>query len=421
LQRIALLAGLFLVSAPLFAQTPPTPSDPPGAPALSLQAAVEEALTRHPRIEAAARSVEASRAGVRSARAPANPTFYVSPWVDTVNGTTEELLLNQPLEINGTRAARTRRASAEARRADAEARRVRADVVFQVRHAYIEVARQRELREGEQANLRLLEETDRLTARQVELGSRPGIERAQTAIEVARARQRVRLTEGREQAAVAAMNAALGRLPDTPLGALDPLSSFAVGEAMAAPEREAMHAALMSRPEITAATAERDAFRAEAGLHRAEGRPDIAPQFRIQSFTRGISRDDYGASVAVTLPVFDWGGRRERIRQAEAQAQAEEARIRAVENEIRREVAEARARWEAARQILEGFRSDILAQSERLAEASRKGLQTGVVTLLGTLEAQRTLLAVRSEYVQAMADAALARTELERAMGRLAQ
>jgi cobalt-zinc-cadmium efflux system outer membrane protein len=379
---------------------------------------VDEALKHHPRLGVATNSVEASRAGVRSARALVNPTFYVSPWVGSVNGTTEELLFNQPLEINGTRSARTKRAEAESRRTEAESLLLRGDVVFAVRRAYIELARQRELLDGERANLRLVEETDRLTARQVELGSRPGIERTQTGIEVTRARQRVRLAEGREVAAIAALNTAIGRTPDSPIGPLETLSSF---ETSPPSSEDAVRSALENRPEIRAAAAGRDIHQAEAGLHRAEGRPDIAPQFRIQSFTRGLSRDDYGASLAVTLPIFDWGSRREKTKQAEALAAAEGARIQSAENEVRREVSEALARWNAARQVLDSYRTDLLGQSEKLAEASRKGLQTGVVTVLAALEAQRTLLAVRSEYVQALADAALARTELERAMGRLAQ
>lgn len=84
---------------------------------LSVEEAVRQAVQQNPRLVAAAQSIAASEAGLRSARSLANPTFFVSPSVPNTNGATEELLFTQPLELNGTRSARTGIARAQLTRA----------------------------------------------------------------------------------------------------------------------------------------------------------------------------------------------------------------------------------------------------------------------------------------------------------------
>src|SRR5438309_1345810 len=79
-----------------------------------------------------------------------------------------------------------------------------------------------------------------------------------------------------------------------PIGPLSPLTF--------SPEtvdnQAAIRQALASRAEISAAEAARDTFQQQARLARAQGRPDLAPQFRATSITRGVQ--DYGVGIGVT-------------------------------------------------------------------------------------------------------------------------
>ena len=58
--------------------------------------------------------------------------------------------------------------------------------------------------------------------------------------------------------------------------------------------------------------------RHQARLARAEGRPDLTPQFRATSVTRGFR--EIGVGVGISLPFLDYGHRRNRVRQAEEAA-----------------------------------------------------------------------------------------------------
>lgn len=385
----------------------------PTPPPLTIEEAVALAVKNNPRLAAAVREVTAARSGTRSARALVNPSFVVAPSVPNANGAPDAVLFSQPLELNGTRAARTGVAEAQLRATQARAIVEVRGLVFDVKSAYYELLRQRELLSLAQDLLKTAEEFDRITRRQVELGRRPGIDLAQTGIEVTRAQQQVAIAESRVSTATIALNTLLNRQPEEPVGALSPLPVPTPLEDKEIVLRQALEA----RAEITVEESLREAFRQEARLARAEGRPDLAPQFRANEITRSFSPQDYGFSLAVTLPLFDWGSRRHRVRQAEESAHAQTDRIAAARNQVRQEVEQSLARLRAADTLLKTYQQGVLERARRLLDASRTGLQEGQTSIVSLLEAQRTYRNVLTEYQNAQADYALNRAELERALG----
>lgn len=381
----------------------------PAAP-LTVEAAVSEAIRRNPRLTAAARDIVAARAGVRGARALTNPTLLFSPAI-TPGGVDEELLIQQPLELNGTRSARRGVAEAQLRQTQALAVVALRDLVFETKRAYFELARAQELRRLAEDALRVTEELDRGTRRQAEEGLRPGIDRVQTEIEVTRARQRLSQARTEETRALAGLNNLLGRDGLESLGDLPPLPlPNPLSETETLPAQ-----ALSHRTEAAANVAVRDGFREQARLFRAEGRPDLAPQFRAGGLTRGVQ--DTGIGIGLTLPIFDHGSRRNRVRQAEEAARAQEARTEGVRRDIRREVEQALVRVRGAEALIRDYQGGVLEQARRLLEARRTGFQAGLTSLLELLEAQRTHRGIIAEYTNALADYAEARAELERATG----
>ncbi|MCS6776011.1 MAG: TolC family protein [Chloroherpetonaceae bacterium] len=387
------------------------------SPVVTVEQAIHLAVQQHPRLQAARLRMDAAQTGVRAARALPLPTFFFAPGVPNVNGTTEELLFTQPLELNGTRAARLGVARAQMERARAEALAELQQVVFEVKRAYFEL-----FRAQQQLTLArdLLADTERLhqlTGRLVELGARPGIERVQTDIERVRARQQVAVAEGEMKAALAGLNGWIGRRPDAPAGTL----SLALPSPEALSLERLREQAYAHRAEIRGVQAAREQFFQEARLARAEGLPDIAPQFRAQNLIRSFTPQDYGFSLVVTLPLFDWGGRRQRARQAEQAARAEEALLLATQVRVQQEVAQALARYQAAGAVLQEFPEGLLAQSRRLWEGALRAFQTGApgASLITVLEAQRTYRAVQREYIHARVDLAIAHAALERATGQV--
>lgn len=405
--RILILVLLCCASGTVLAQ----PSPPP----LTVEDAVALAIKNNPRLSAAVREVAAATSGVRSARALVNPEFSFVPAVTNVGGSDEELLVWQPLELNGTRAARAGVADAKRKAAQAQAIVALRDLVFETKSAYYELARARELQALAADLLKVAEEFDRITRRQVELGRRPGIDLAQTGIEVTRAQQQVTLATSQEVTARAALNTLMGRSTAEPIG---PLSSLSFTP-QPIDEEATMRQALAARAEIAAEEAVAEAFRQEAQLARAEGIPDLAPQFRAENVTRG-GIGNAGIGIALTLPLFDYGSRRHRIRQAEEAARAQADRITATQYQVRQEVQQALARLRASEIVLKDYQQGVLDRARRLLEAARIGFQEGQYSITNILEAQRTYRAVQTEYTNALVAHAQARAELERAAGTVA-
>ena len=335
--RLLLLALLFFAPSLALAQTTTPPVWPPVsqqgaatltlAAALTVEEAVAQAIKQNPRLSAAARAVGAARFGLSAARARANPDLSFAPGF-TAGGSDEEFRVQQPLELNGTRQARAGVASARLTGTQAQAVVELRDLVLDTKTAYYELARTRELHSLARDLLNSVAEFDRITRRQVEEGARPGIDLAQTGIEVTRARQQVTLADSQVTTALAALNTLLGRPAGEPVGPLSPLPNTP----QAVDEEAARRAALAARAEIAVEVASREGFRQEARLARAEGRPDLAPLFRADSLTRG---GDSGFGLGITLPLLDLGSRRNRVRQAEQSALAQEDRITATRTATR--------------------------------------------------------------------------------------
>lgn len=381
-------------------------------PPLTVEEAVALAVEQNPRLAAANGDVQAARSGVGAARALTNPAITFAPSVTGPGGSDTELLVQQPLEINGTRAARTGVANAQLRVTEAGAVVELRGLVFQTKSGYYELTRAREENAVARALLQTAQEFDRITRQQVEVGTRPGVDQIQTGIEVVRAQQQVTLTGGQTATATAALNTLMGRLPSEPIGPLTPLTYTPLTVQADA----ALRQALTSRAEIQVETANRDVFRQQARQARAEGLPDLVPQYRATSITQGGNQNG-GIGLGISLPLLDYGSRRERVRQAEQSARAEENRIVATQNQVRQEVTQALARLNAADAVAQDYQKGVLDQAQSLLDASRVGFQEGRTSVIALVEAQRTYRSVETEYTNALVDAALARAELERATG----
>lgn len=375
---------------------------------LTMDEAVSRAMETHPTVVAVQREIEAARHAVRAAGALTNPEIVLTPEL-TNSGSDEALLVRQPLEINGARSARVAAARARLRSAEAHARVELAKLIAEVRLAYLDLVRAQERRSLARDAAASAEEIDRITQRQVQLGSRAGVEQIQTSVEAARARRHLVVAEGAAAGAAAALSEWVG----ADVGTLPPLSS--PGEAPT--ETAAIEAALARRAEISAELSDADAYRQEARMVRAEGLPDIAPQFRIERF--GSAADTSGFGIAISVPLIDYGSRANRVKQIEAEAASREARAEATRVSVRRQVREALATLSATAEALKQFESGALDQARRLMEASRVGYQEGKTAIIALLEAQRTFRAVQSDHANAVVDYAAAHVILQRAMGAL--
>lgn len=403
--RNILILFLLLTALPARAQT-----EPPQAPLLSVDQAVRQAAAAHPRVLAGRSEIAAARANLSGARALGNPTVTFTPTF-TRGGSDEEFLFQQPLELNGVRSARAGVAAAQLKQQEARSVASLGDLIYETRLAYYELARARELEALAAESLRIADEFAVATRRQAEEGLRPGVDAVSTGIEVSRARQQLLQAQARSRTAAGALNLLMGRGETEPV---EPLTPLPTPEAPADPAVLAA-SAMANRLEIAEQDALREEFRQEARLAIAQGRPDLAPQLRADSLTRGSRQVGFG--LGITLPLLDHGSRRGRIARARLLEKAQSARTEALRLEIRQQVLQALERVKAASAVIREYEVGLLAPSQRLLDAARTGYQSGLYSVVQLLEAQRTFRAVQADYRNALADHAVARAALDRAVG----
>jgi outer membrane protein, heavy metal efflux system len=383
----------------------------PQPPPLTVADAVTLALRNNPVHQAASRQVGAARAGVRAARSLANPSVTVTPTIVGLSGADDLIAVAQPLELNGARRARTRVAEAALRGAESTSTVTARELVREVKRAYYELARTQEVRDLQRESVVIAEEFERIAHRQVEVGTRPGIDLTQLQVELTRARQLQLQAEAGLHLAAAELNILMGRSPDIPVAAASRLT-FVPHPVEAQPSTQV---ALARRAEVAAEQAGLEALQQQSRLIRTEGRPDLTLGARLDSFSS--SPQTGGVGLGITFPFLDYGSRRSRLRQTRLLAEAQAVRVEATRNQVRLDLEQALTRLRTAEQLVRQYQEGLVDQARRLAEAERTRFQTGAGSPLSVLEAQRTYRSVLSDYYGALAAHETAKAELEWATG----
>ncbi len=174
---------------------------------------------------------------------------------------------------------------------------------------------------------------------------------------------------------------------------------------------------------ITLAASQRlDVAAARSVVEAQRADLSVEEQSRLRDFGLGadFERDVDGAKtigpvVEVAIPIFDTNATQ--IAKAGSLARAALANYEAISQRAVREARVAWVEFDSASRLVEQYRSTVLALSERnltLAEASLKSGQADVTVLL---EAQREVTDARARLNELEQTAALARIELEYAVG----
>lgn len=174
-------------------------------------------------------------------------------------------------------------------------------------------------------------------------------------------------------------------------------------------------AALGNRPELRAVDAEIRARETERELAGLERKPDFG---LLAGYNVMRPNDEHHWTVGVSL---DLPIRRQRIRagEAEADARLDSARYRrrALADRVRSEVRQALDRLAELVRVTELYDSRLLPAARDQLRAARSGFETGQVSFLSVVEAERNLRSVELGYEQTVTDRHRRRADLERALG----
>jgi outer membrane protein len=245
-----------------------------------------------------------------------------------------------------------------------------------------------------------------------EVGTRPKSDVTRAEVDVANARLDVIRARNAERLARVALATAMGLPATTPLQIEDNL----IFQPVSLDPARLLEEALRQRPESRQARLQADA--AEGRVRRA--RRDFLPDITGDGFY-GAQRTDlsevWELRLSLNWSIFDGGNRIARYREAKANLDAAQARVRATELDVSREVEQAQNNVIESQERIQAAQVAVTSAQENFRLAQGR-FDAGVGTILELTDAQLALTLAQNTEAQALADYRIALARLDRATGR---
>ncbi len=395
LARILLLGAFCQLLA---AQTPVT-----------LKQAVEEALERNLELLARRYEIPIAEARLLQARLRPNPRINVETnFLDLLgaNYIPEEgptgpaetnTVLYWEIETAGKRRLRmetAREALASVREGFLDARRA---LILEVQNAFLDLALAKENARTLREILDTFEAVVRVNRTRYEAGEIARVELMRSEVAALQFRNQLLQAELRVRQEAVLLQRVMGR--PAPQPGFD-IAGEIRREAVLDDAAALAAAALAARPDLAALRRGVQRADAEIRLQRALARPNVDLGIsHHKQYVGPFPGQTAGFRFEVPLPLANRNqGEVERARRERDQA---EMRVRALEQQIRAEVAAAFEQARTAQRLLETMETEMLAQANRVQKVIEFSYRRGEASFLDLLDAQRTLSETRQAYNEA--------------------
>lgn len=242
-------------------------------------------------------------------------------------------------------------------------------------------------------------------------GEAPAIELVRAQVELAQAQNERHTMESAHVLAQAQLNALLARKPDENTAVQDSLAYQQYDLSLAAIKRQA----LAEHPRLREAEAQ-----VKAASHlRNLAWGSFLPAVELSAFRQNIGGNPnfYGAQIGLKVPLWFAFRQRGEIQEASALLAAQAHQRANTELQLLAEIEGAYAAFKAAQRQAESYTTSLLAQAGEVYRIALRSYEQGEAGYLQLLEAQRTLIAVRQGYIEALANYYAAVAALEKASG----
>ena len=404
-----------------------------GSASVAVGDLVTRALTTNQNYLAARQQVEQARGLLRQAGVRLVATVEASGTTGRPLGTQgeEEYAVGYfyPLETGGKRTRRQRVAELGLALAEADLAERARQLGFEVQARYIDALAYQRKQEALERLLVANRETFRLTEARVREGDAAPLERDLLATDLGRVEAQRASLLGQAEAALLDLRRLVGLASTETL----PLSDARGGPAQPPFEIAPLQQrAVQQRPDLRVVRLLADQGTADVALAEAEARPNVTlsaryarryaqfdDQLGLTSSGARVplrDRDDvvtFGVSVPLTRRSRNLGT----IEAATAQATGARLRREYLERTIPLEIEAAYRRYTAAQRALTLFEQGVVTQSQRNLAVVREAYQLGQLRALDVLNEQRRVTDTELSYIDAQAELARARADLERAVG----
>jgi cobalt-zinc-cadmium efflux system outer membrane protein len=381
--------------------------------ALSLEKAVETALSRNPDVQTALAEVKAASARRLRAEARPDPALALAaesiPWgLKAGEDVKTELSLGieQTFEYPGRRAARVEIGRLGEDIAAGELERIRLVVSTRVKRAYYRAVLAGETLAALEPAVETLDRMVEHIRVRIQAGGGDYGDIVRTRIERARVQNRVIEARRERDAAMDDLFLLLG----LPANAPPRLTSGLACPPLEKTAAELLSAARASRPSLRIARLSAERAAAATGLAGLNRKPDLSAGLFVPSKSFG----GWGFSLGLSLPLSAkrWSGERD-----EAAAARESAAISAdaADNRLAALIGRAYAAAEAAAEQVRIFERSLLVEVDEELKLAVERYRSGRIESYALIDLERSATEARLEYLRALYAYAIALADLESA------
>nr|WP_178117714.1 TolC family protein [Pseudomonas sp. R5(2019)] len=378
---------------------------------LSLDQALQAAFANNPDLAVAQGGLGVAQGEREQAGLIPNPELAWEAEDTRRDSRTTTVTLSQTLELGGKRGARVEVASQGQALAQVQLERQRNTLRAEVIGAYQGAlrAQQREHLAGQ--SQALAERGLRVAQGRINAGKASPIEASRAQVFLAE----VQLERRRAADERASAYQRLAELTGAAYAAFERLEE-ATEPAPAVPETLALLERLNETADLRLAQLQIDQGDAALGLEQRRRIPDLTVSIGSQYSATDRERVNV-LGLSMPLPLFD----RNQGNVLAASRRADQARDlrNAAELRLRTELRQALDQWRTAEQALVSFDQVILPSAQRAVDAASRGFEAGKFNFLDVLDAQRTLISARDQYLQTATQLTEARVRVERVFGDL--
>lgn len=380
---------------------------------LTLESALQSAFADNPDLAAAQWEIDIAQGGRQQAGLIPNP---VASWdaEDTRRSTrTTTLKLTQTLELGGKRGARidvaSRAQDAAAQELEQRRNLLRAEVI----DGFYGALRAQERLELAQRSVALAERGLVVANGRVTAGKSSPVEATRAQVQLSE----IRLERSRAEIGV---TDAYRRLAAITGNANTDFQRVEAGASAipALPSSTQLLARLENTAELRLAELQIQQREAGLGLEKAQRIPDLDVSIGSQ-YDASVRERVNLVGVSMPIPLFN----RNQGNVLAASRRADQARDlrNATELRLRTETRQALDLWSTANSEVQAFNQVILPAAQSAVDSATRGFEMGKFNFLDVLDAQRTLIAARTQYLAALAQATDAWVRIERIYGDLAR
>ncbi|QFG32515.1 TolC family protein [Pseudomonas umsongensis] len=376
---------------------------------LTIDQALETAFANNPDLAAAQREIGIAQGDRQQAGLIPNPELSWEAEDTRRNSRTTTVMINQPIELGGKRGARIDVASRAQDAVGIELERkrnvLRADVIQAFYNS--STAQQRLLLARQ--SLELAERGLRVAQGRIKSGKSSPVEGTRAEVQLSEVRLELRRAERDEASAYQQLAQVMGA----------PLPAFvSVGDAGKSMPDVPKLSLLINRigetAELRLATLQIDQREASLSLEKAQRIPDLTVSVGSQYDERERERVNV-VGLSMPIPLFN-RNQGNVLAAARRTDQARDLR-NASELRLRTEIQTTLDQWMTANTEVASFNQTILPAAQNAVDTATRGFEMGKFNFLDVLDAQRTLISARTQYIQAIAEATDAWVRIERIFG----